>query len=118
MKYRLIALLTFSLCYLSCNRENPRTKHTVKYEVVLSQGGWNGQYTDESGTVQANNMAATWNFSYTAKEDAVNVHIAVIPTIDNTQVTIKLYIDGNLEKTNTMITSFSSVPSAFIYYTF
>lgn len=117
MKYLFSLLL---LLILSCHKENnnsPSSSRNIKFEVTLSNGLWNGQYTDANGSSQASNFLSAWTYSYTAKSEAPNIYIAVIPIESNVTVNIKLYLNNALVKTSTITTDQHTV-SSYILYTF
>jgi hypothetical protein len=107
MKKLIIALLSIVCLTISCTNESVLVQptHEVKYEVNSGFADWLGGWTDENGTHEPKLNKNGWTITFTPPRLPFQLNcnaVAMCPCGTNLpDVTINLYVDGKLVKTET-----------------
>lgn len=110
MRIHVSSLLLGCLFLAGCQND-PDPKHNLTYEVLTSEGDWNGEYDDASGTrtYVESLQPSGWRYSFVPASLPFEMFIfaeADCPPCNGTRdpspdVTINFYVDGVLVKTST-----------------
>lgn len=114
MKYYFCSMLILSFLFLSCGKDNnnaPPINHEVKYEVTTSSGEWFGEWIDGSNkrevmtTPPWNKSGWSTTFVPTTYPIDLTCHATTTcickSTSSSPDVTVNVYVDGKLVKTET-----------------
>ena len=110
-------LAGFLVLMVACKKDSPSSASrdvTLTYEVITTSGTWFGEYNDQSGTrintkptEQAPVLQSGWKFNFKPQSHPFEMFINASSTCicmgtpTSPDVTINLYVDGNLVKTAT-----------------
>jgi hypothetical protein len=114
MKNYFCSLCLLSFLLLSCGKESsfaPPANHEVKYEVITSSGEWFGEWLDENNNrsviTQPPMNKSGWTLTFTPKKYPFDLTCHATAecichgTPTSPDVTVNLYVDGKLVKTET-----------------
>jgi hypothetical protein len=114
MKYYFCSMLMMALIFCSCGKDNtaaPPTNHEVKYEVTTSSGEWVGEWI-EGNNKRESMTTPPWNKSGWTLTFTPTIYPIDLTCVANTvcickstptspDVTVNIYVDGKLVKTET-----------------
>lgn len=105
--------LLASALFLSCKKNrtevpSPNENIPFKYEVICSKGAWSGRFvTQDGGWSQTSKATSGWTYSGITPKRLFIASIVTQPDplIEGVEITINIYFDGKIVKTQTLTTS-------------